>query len=277
MQTTLFVRALSTLGGLALIGVAGYVNILHTPGYDMQIVVGALAAGTALAAWVLSSMWNGGRQALALLALIGVLAGELFGFVSTSERLLSVRTARQSLTATENQSWVMRNAALDYAISAAKTECMVRGPRCAIAEYKVDEKRSILAGTQVPVPPNHLAALLGWTPEIVDIIPTLAGSIALNLLGFVMMAFGHGYATSTPIGIAPVQALTEGSPMPSDEELEILRKLLVAHKSFGNKELAERMKVSKSTASKLVTRAVAAGVVTRTPVGRDVVIRPVLN
>jgi hypothetical protein len=266
MQITPFVRVLSTIGGLGLIGVAGYVNILHTLGYDMQIVVGALAAGTALAAWVLSPMWHGGRRLLAALALRGVFSGELFGFVQTSER-----NARQSLTATENQAWVQRNAALEYAVDAAKTECKVRGPRCAAAEAKVDEKRAILAGTQVPVPQNPIAALLGWTPEIVEIIPTLAGSVALNLLGFVMLTFGHSRQRVEVI--APVQAITEEPALPPPAELEELRKLLLGkRRAMGNQEIADELAISKSEASKRVSEAVAAGLVRRERRGREVAI-----
>lgn len=272
MQITLFVRLLSTLGGLGLIGVAGYVNILHTHGHDMQIVVGALAAGTALAAWVLSPMLYGGRRLLAALALLGVFSGELYGFVQTSERLLSARNARQSLTATENQTWVQRNAALEYAVDAAKTECKVRGPRCAAAEAKVDEKRSILAGTQVPVPPSPIASLLGWTPEIVEIIPTLAGSIGLNLLGFVMLTFGHSRKRNDVV-IVPVKAITEEPTLPSDAELEQLRRLLFGRKRpMTNQQIAEALSLSKGEASKRVSKAVAAGLVKRETRGREVAV-----
>lgn len=247
MQSTTFARCLSILGGIGLIGVAGYVNVLHTPSFDMQIVVGALAAGTALAAWVFSSMWQD-RPGLAALALVGVIAGELYGFVATSERLLFARDHRQSAVATSNQVWVQRKDALDYAVSAAKTECASgRGPRCVAAEAKVDGARTILAGTQVPVEPNRLAAIMGWNPLIVDLIPTLAGSVALNLLGFVMMTFGHATRrVNKPVVSAPVPA-PHGGNVVDHPVLVALRK---AGRPLTNDELAEAMKVSKSEATK---------------------------
>lgn len=247
MQTTTFARVLSTLGGIGLIGVAGYVNVLHTASFDMQIVVGALAAGTALAAWVFSSMWQL-RPGLASLALIGVIAGELYGFVATSERLLFARDHRQATVAMSNQTWVQRKEALDYAVSAAKTECTSgRGPRCAAAEAKVDSARTVLAGTQVPVEPNRLAAILGWNPVLVDLIPTLAGSVALNLLGFVMMTFGHANRrVEQPKVSAPVPA-PHGGNVVDHPVLTALRK---AGRPLTNDELAAAMGVTKGEATK---------------------------
>lgn len=246
MQSTTFARCLSILGGIGLIGVAGYVNVLHTPSFDMQIVVGALAAGTALAAWVFSSMWQD-RPGLAALALVGVIAGELYGFVATSERLLFARDHRQSAVATSNQVWVQRKEALDYAVSAAKTECASgRGPRCAAAEAKVDSARTILAGTQVPVEPNRLAAIMGWNPLIVDLIPTLAGSVALNLLGFVMMTFGHATRrVNKPVVSAPVPAPHGGNVV----DHPVVRALRQGAAN-SNDELAARLGETKGEASK---------------------------
>lgn len=246
MQSTTFARCLSILGGIGLIGVAGYVNVLHTPSFDMQIVVGALAAGTALAAWVFSSMWQH-RPGLALLALVGVIAGELYGFVATSERLLFARDHRQATVATSNQVWVQRKEALDYAVSAAKTECASgRGPRCAAAEAKVDSARTILAGTQVPVEPNRLAAIMGWNPLIVDLIPTLAGSVALNLLGFVMMTFGHAARrVNKPVVSAPVPAPHGGNVV----DHPVVRALRQGAAN-SNDELAARLGETKGEASK---------------------------
>jgi hypothetical protein len=266
MEITRSVRVLSTLGGLGLMSVVGYVNIQHTADPDMKLVVGALAAGTALAAWVLSSMWAGGRRLLAGLALVGVLLGETFALVTTAERLLAGRDARLSQTATRNQAWVQNREALDYAISAAKTECAGgRGPRCAAAEQTVDLKRAILAGTQVPVDTNRLAGLMGWSPQVADILPTLAGSIALNLLGFAMLATGHGRPRT--IEVLPPE---RHEPDDTDEIMRQLRRLVASNGTLSNDDVAERLGVSKGQASKLVTRAVAAGVLKRERSGREV-------
>lgn len=274
MKITTSLRVLSTVGGLVLIGVSGYVNVLNTASFDMQLVVGALAVGTALAAWVITPMFGTGRPLLAVLALLGVLSGELYGFVQTSERLLAARDARSSQTATANQSWVQRKEALDYAIAAAMTECAGgRGPRCVAAEAKVDEKRSILAGTRVPVDTNRLAGLIGWTPTVVDLIPTLAGSTALNLLGFVLLAFAHSGSRIVEVKAAEVKAITETEPMPDDRELAELRKLLVGRsRPMTNQEIADSLGVSKAESSKRISKAVAAGIAKREPRGREVAV-----
>lgn len=272
MQITTLARVLSTLGGLALIGVGGYVNINTTQDYDMKIVVGALAAGTALAAWAFTPMLNERRRALALLALLGILAGETYGLIATSERLLASRNYRASITATDNQGWVQANAALEFAIGNAKAECATgRKARCLEAEARVDEKRTILAGTQVPVPVHGLADLLGLSPVVADLIPTLAGSVALNLLGFVLMTFGHGRPST--VSVARLVALSEEPTLPSDAELEQLRTLLLGRsRPMTNQEIADRLRVSKAEASKRVSKAVAAGLVKRERRGQEVAI-----
>lgn len=246
MHTTRFERGLSTLGGLGLIGVVGYVNVQHAPTDDMKLVVGALAAGTALAAWLFSKMWSA-RPGLAILALIGVLAGETFGFFATSERLLAVRAHRQSQTATENQVWAQRKDALDYAVTAAKTECASgRGRKCIEAETKVDTARSVLAGTTVQADVNRFATMLEWSPVLVDMIPTLAGSFALNLLGFVMLTFGHA---SRRVDEPKQQSVPEprGGNVVDHPVLSALR---AAGRPLTNDELADAMSVTKGEASK---------------------------
>ena len=81
MQSTTFARCLSILGGVGLIGVAGYVNMLHTPSFDMQIVVGARRRHRACCLVFFLDVAD--RPGLAALALVGVIAGELYGFVAT--------------------------------------------------------------------------------------------------------------------------------------------------------------------------------------------------
>ena len=237
MHNTL-VRVLSTLGGIGLMGVAGYVNIRYTLDPDMQVVVGALAAGTALAAWAFSLMWHQGRRMLACLALIGILAGEGYSLLATSERLLAGRDARLSQTVTANQPWVLAREALDYAETAAKTECALgRGPKCDAAEKKVDEKRAALTRTEAPRRVNILARSLGWNPEAFDLLPALAGSLALTLLGVVMLTFGHHHHR-TPERVGP-----------DDPVVAVLKK---AKRPLTNDELARRLQVSKGQASKMV-------------------------
>lgn len=274
MHITTSLRVLSTIGGLTLIGVSGAVNAMHTPDYDLRIVIAALAAGTALAAWAITPMLNTKRWLLAAFVLTCVLAGELYGFAQTGTRLLDARDARSSQLATSNQSWALRKEALDHAVAAATTECATgRGARCAAAETRVDEKRSILAGTQVPQNTNRFAALLGLAPEVFDLGLVLAGSLALNGLGFGLMTFGHTRQKEVNQLPAPVVAVTEGEPLPTDAELEQLRKLLVGRAvPLTNQEIAAKLKLSKAEASKRVSKAVRAGLVRREPRGREVAI-----
>lgn len=203
MHTTRFARGLATTAGLAVFSVAGYINVHHTTDPDMKLVVGTLAAAAAVAAFVMKSSLKHGAYGVAFLALVGVIGGESFGFVTTLERLLAARNDRSQSIATQNAPYVQADAAVKYAESAAKTECTSgRGPKCLAAEAKLDTARSVLAKLEAPRTANHIAAATGWNPLLVDLGPSLAGTLALTLLGFVFLWFGHD------AGAGEVPALT---------------------------------------------------------------------
>jgi hypothetical protein len=192
MQNTRFARGLATIAGLAVFSVAGYINVHHTIDPDMKLVVGTLAAAAAVAAFVMKCAASRGSYGIALFALLGVIGGESFGFITTMERLLSARADLAQSVATQNAPYGQAKAAVEYAESAAKAECSSgRGPKCKEAEAKLDQARRTLANTPAPKASNHIATVTGIDPLIVDLAPSLAGTLALTLLGFVFLWFGH--------------------------------------------------------------------------------------
>lgn len=196
MDSTRFARGLATVAGLSVFSVAGYINVHHTADPDMKLVVGTLAAAAAVAAYVMQSAWKQSCYGIALFALIGVIGGESFGFFTTLERLLSARDDRSQSIASQNAPYVQAKSAVDYAESAAKTECSSgRGPKCKEAETKLDQARKTLAQTPAPKASNQIANATGWNPLFVDLAPSLAGTVALTLLGFVFLWFGHDAKT----------------------------------------------------------------------------------
>lgn len=192
MHTTRFARGLATLAGLSLFGVAGWINVHHTNDPDMQLVVGTLAAASCVAGFILKIALQSGARGVACFALLGVIGGEAFGFATTLERLLAARDDRSAEVTTANGPYIQAKAAVDYAETAAKDECSTgRGNKCKDAEAKLDAARKVLATTPAPRIANHLAAVTGLDPLMVDLIPALAGTVALTLLGFVFLWFGH--------------------------------------------------------------------------------------
>lgn len=192
MDTTRFARGLATFAGLALFGVVGWINVHHTPDTDMKLVVGTLAAAAAVAAYIMKCAIKHKSYGVALFALIGVLGGEAFGFVTTIERLMAARDERAASINTGNAPYEQAKAAVTYAEDAAKAECATGRKRlCKEAEAKLDAARAVLATTHAPRTANHLAAATGLDPMVIDLVPTLAGTVALTLLGFVFLWFGH--------------------------------------------------------------------------------------
>lgn len=61
-------------------------------------------------------------------------------------------------------------------------------------------------------------------------------------------------------------------PTITDEDLRQLKHLLLHYGALSNKQVARLMNVTKGEASKRVTKAVAAGLVSRTKVGKEVAI-----
>lgn len=199
MHTTRFARGLATLAGLSVFSVAGYINVHHTDDLDMRIVVGTLAAAACVAAYVMKIAIKQGYYGIAFFALIGVIGGESFGFVTTLERLLSARDDKAVSVASQNAPYVQAKAAVDYAESAAKTECGDgRGPKCKAAEARLDAARKELAKMPAPHTANHIATATGWNPLLVDLAPSIAGTLALTLLGFVFLWFGHDVERRVP-------------------------------------------------------------------------------
>lgn len=219
MYDTRFARGLATFAGLAVFSVAGYINVHHTADPDMKIVVGTLAAAAAVAAYVMKCAVSRGSYGIAFLALLGVLGGESFGFITTMERLLSARADLAQSIATQNAPYVQAKSAVEYAESAAKTECSSgRGRKCKEAEAKLDQARAALAKTPASKASNHIATVMGIDPMIVDLAPALAGTLALTLLGFVFLWFGHD-AKAEPEVPEPIAA---PEPMETTRESKVV-------------------------------------------------------
>jgi hypothetical protein len=94
----MILRAAATLVALALLGAAAHAIISHTEGYGSPhaLMTLALAAGIAVGALSIGAAWRQRRRALAIVLGFGLVCGELFGLLSTAERLIAQRENAQA-------------------------------------------------------------------------------------------------------------------------------------------------------------------------------------
>src|SRR5262245_60424374 len=157
-----YLRFMSTLGGLGLVGVAAFLNVSHAAESEgsylspVCVAIVALAFGSALAVPVMLTCWRSGRRGLALVALAGLVDRACQGFQLSAERLLAARALRAQQVKTAGSPYVLAREALDLAIKDRKEECAEHGlnsKRCTKSRAVEDEKRTALS--QIPVPSSH--------------------------------------------------------------------------------------------------------------------------
>src|SRR5262249_53667113 len=118
-------RLMSTLGGLSLVGVAAFLNVSHpaeSEGYlsPFCIAIVALAFGSGLVVPVMLTCC--GRRGLALVALVGLVCSESYGFKLSAERLLDAREQRAQQVKTAGSPYRLAREALDLAIKDRREE-----------------------------------------------------------------------------------------------------------------------------------------------------------
>ena len=94
-----YLRLLSMLGGRSLVGVAASLNVVHAAESEgsyfspVCIAIVALAYGSALAVPVMCALWRTGRRGFALIALVGLVCSESYGFQLSAETPLGVSSS----------------------------------------------------------------------------------------------------------------------------------------------------------------------------------------
>lgn len=214
MQSNRIVGALSIVVGILLVGIGAWLNASEvarheTAGYSSPVVVMVvgLAFGSALAAVIIPAAWRQGSRALAVLVLLGTVAGEAYGFVLTMERVMMARDVRAITAVSSNEprqiasNRVKRaleevNTASMMAASARSdkkcdTSCRAREAEAeSAARKRLEEAEGQLAKTLPPSMIRPVAETLGVPAAYVELVPALAAPLALLLLGLTMIAFG---------------------------------------------------------------------------------------
>lgn len=274
--------------------VAGKLDTPHA------ILTGAMAAGLFAGAISIGAAIAQKRWALVGTLVVALMCGELFSVATSGERIVAEREADQAKVA------VLKAAHLyardELAIARDKHNEAVREKikkaylpgckdRCVAlltgneAAAKADLDAAVQRYESNPEPKvsgSPLADRLGVPAYALDLAVAALLSIGANILAACLIGFAaHGVkipensGDQRPIEFKKrtVKAITEEPTLPSDADLEQLRKLIFGlNRPVTNGELAALMSCTKGEASKRVTEAVRRGVVSRKRVGREVAI-----
>jgi hypothetical protein len=91
-------RAIALVVGMLILAAVAHVTIQSTAGYGSAhswVTIG-VAAGVAAGSVFSGMAWSEGRQTLAVLLVVAIVAGEGYGLIATAERLITAREAAQA-------------------------------------------------------------------------------------------------------------------------------------------------------------------------------------
>jgi hypothetical protein len=231
MQRDLASRGLAIVAGVTAIAAGAALNVTHLveggqPLFSpMTGAILALALAAMAAALVAGEAWRSGRRLLAWCLILCVVAGEGFGLIMGAERLLSAREERQRNAIVNNTARWIATVRVESASSALTTteaailqEARKGGCKsaCQALQAEADRARERLeaANTALQSAPAEknktlLATTLGMPPAIVEIVPALLFSTALNGLAFTLLAFGAHTPWQTAVPAPPLPAEAE--------------------------------------------------------------------
>lgn len=216
MQFNRIVGALSIVVGILLVGIGAWLNAAEVAKHEsagfsspVVVMVVGLAFGSALAAVIIPAAWRQGSRALAMLVLIGTVAGEAYGFVLTMERVMMARDVRAIAAVSSTEPRKIASDRVKRALAevtqasmmatSARSDkkcdssCRAREAEAeSAARKRLEEAEGELAKTLPPGMIRPVAETLGVPAAYVELVPALAAPLALLVLGLTMIAFGCG-------------------------------------------------------------------------------------
>jgi len=135
-----------------------------------------------------------------------LVCSESYGFQLSAERLLASRAQRAQQVKTAGSPYVLAREALDLSTKEIKAVCQENGLRsknCATSRAEEEAKRTALG--KIPVPSSHayIADATGLPEWLVELVPAMAFSTGLLVLGFVLVGYGaHGSQEQTVVAQA---------------------------------------------------------------------------
>jgi hypothetical protein len=243
-------RGLAILAGVTAMGAGAALNVTHLVDGGQPLVspmtgaVLALALGAVAAALVAGEAWRSGRTTLAFCLVLSIVAGEGFGLIMGAERLLTAREERQRAASEVNTSrWVATVRVETASATLAATEAAMlkeagRGGckgACQALQTEAERARQRLevankALVTAPSEKNRalLATTLGLPPALLEIVPALLFSTALNGLAFTLLAFGAHLPNQS--GAAPPESPAEPQVSQSQGRAEQVRSFVEAYR-----------------------------------------------
>ena len=217
-------RGFAIIAGITAIAAGAALNVSHLVEGGQPLVspligaVLALALGAVAAALVASEAWRSGRKVLAWCLVLSIVAGEGFGLIMGAERLLSVREERQRAASETNTArWIATVRVESASSTLAATEaamlkeagrggckgaCQALQAEAEQARQRLEAANKALVSTPAEKNRSLLATTLGLPPALLEIVPALLFSTALNGLAFTLLAFG-GHKPSQVVAAAP--------------------------------------------------------------------------
>ena len=275
-------RGLAITAGITAMAAGAGLNVTYVveggqPLYSpMTGAILALALGAVAAALVAGEACRTGRKVLASCLILSIVAGEGFSLIMGAERLLSVREDRQRAAAATNTArWTatVRYEAASSALAAAeaaalkeagrggcKEACQALQAEAERARQRLEMASSMLVATPAEKNKALLATTLVVPPALMEIVPALLFSAALNGLAFTLLAFGAHVpaqsAAASPIGPAKAQAL------PSQGRAEQVRSFVEAYRKRHGRDpsfsdVRNTLRLPASTASVYLRKALA--------------------
>jgi hypothetical protein len=236
----------------------------------------ALALGAVAAAFVAGEAWRSGRTTLASCLVLSIVAGEGFGLIMGAERLLTAREERQRAASEVNTSrWIatVRVETASSTLAATEAAMLKEAGRggckgaCQALQAEAERARQRLevankALVSAPAEKNRalLAATLGLPSALIEIVPALLFSTALNGLAFTLLAFGAHVPRPTTTPAPPLPTQTEGAQLQGRAEqvrsfVEVYRKRHGRDPSFS--DVRHSLGLPRSTASVYLRKALA--------------------
>jgi hypothetical protein len=207
-------RALSMVVGLALVAIGAFLNASKAAEVEswtspICAAIIALAFGSAVAVSVMVAAWHGQRKGLAAFAFVGLVCGEAYSLQLSAERLLASREARALQVVQSGGASVQAKAALDSTIEERKKECSSGfGKNCQKLRELEETQRAKLGALKPPGKTALLADATGLPEGLVEIVPALLFSVALQILAFVLVGFGGHRSHHRERAVQPVGAST---------------------------------------------------------------------
>jgi hypothetical protein len=274
-------RGLAITAGVTAVAAAAALNVTHLveggqPLFSpMTAAILALALGAVAAALVVSEAWRAGRKTLASCLVLSIVAGEGFGLIMGAERLLFAREERQRAASEVNTGrWIatvrVESASTMLAVTeAALLKEMGRGgckSACQALQAEAEQARQRLEAANralqsAPAEKNTalLAAILRLPVALLEIVPALLFSTALNGLAFTLLTFG-GHMSGQAAAAAPAGPATQ-APAAQGREAQVRSFVEAYRKRHGRdpsfSEVRNTLRLPPSTASVYLRRALA--------------------